>query len=151
MRLRSAIADLRRRPGIHTPCRGYGFRARASARPGMTELSQRPDNDDYPFVIPGWSEGPGPESRDSGFALHAPRNDDGWMLNQPAAVGDAAQVIVGIAKGVLDHGEPLEIVADLGFHGHADAAMQLDRLLADEFQRLAHPHLSRRLRGGALL
>ena len=27
------------------------------------------------FVIPGWSEGPDPESRDSGFALRAPRND----------------------------------------------------------------------------
>src|ERR1700682_5637200 len=27
------------------------------------------------FVIPGWSEGPDPESRDSGFALCAPRND----------------------------------------------------------------------------
>jgi tRNA dimethylallyltransferase len=26
-------------------------------------------------VIPGWSEGPDPESRDSGFALRAPRND----------------------------------------------------------------------------
>src|ERR1700730_13352391 len=137
MRLRSAIADLRRRPGIHTPCRGYGFRARASARPGMTELSQRPGNDDYPFVIPGWSEGPGPESRDSGFdASHRPGMTTGVTVKPPAAVGDAAQVIVGIAKGVLDHGEPLEIVADLGFHGHADAAMQLDRLLADEFPRL---------------
>jgi tRNA dimethylallyltransferase len=28
-------------------------------------------------VIPGWSEGPDPESRDSGFALRAPRNDGG--------------------------------------------------------------------------
>jgi putative endonuclease len=28
-------------------------------------------------VIPGWSEGPDPESRDSGLALCAPRNDDG--------------------------------------------------------------------------
>src|SRR6185295_3651856 len=48
MRLRSAIADLRRRPGIHTPDGGYGFRARSlsdkidavnfalSSRPGMT-------------------------------------------------------------------------------------------------------------------
>jgi tRNA dimethylallyltransferase len=26
-------------------------------------------------VIPGWSEGPGPESRDSGFELRSPRND----------------------------------------------------------------------------
>jgi hypothetical protein len=29
----------------------------------------------YCFVIPGWSAGPDPESRDSGFALRAPRND----------------------------------------------------------------------------
>jgi hypothetical protein len=28
-----------RRPGIHTPCRGYGFRARSlCSRPGMTEI-----------------------------------------------------------------------------------------------------------------
>src|SRR5688500_13912029 len=39
-------------------------------------------------VIPGWSEGPDPESRDSGLALRAPRNDMpmrlpffyGWMI-----------------------------------------------------------------------
>src|ERR1700676_1171537 len=38
MRLRSAIADLRRKPGIHTPDRGYGFRARSShSRPGNDE------------------------------------------------------------------------------------------------------------------
>ncbi len=36
MRLWSAIAGQRCRPGIHIPCRGYGFRARARARPGMT-------------------------------------------------------------------------------------------------------------------
>jgi hypothetical protein len=30
---------------------------------------------DSTFVIPGWSEGPDPESRDSGLALRAPRND----------------------------------------------------------------------------
>nr|WP_245303266.1 GIY-YIG nuclease family protein [Bradyrhizobium japonicum] len=29
------------------------------------------------LVVPGWSEGPDPEPRDSGFALRAPRND-GW-------------------------------------------------------------------------
>src|ERR1700731_164369 len=39
MRLRSAIADLRRRPGIHTPDRGYGFRARSlHSRPGTTKI-----------------------------------------------------------------------------------------------------------------
>ena len=45
-------------------------------------------------------------------------------------------MIVGIAKAVLDHGQPLEVVADLGLLGHADAAMQLDRLLADELADL---------------
>ncbi len=58
------------------------------------------------------------------------RNDD---LHQPAALGDAAQMVVRVAEGVFDHGQPLEVVADLGLHGHADAAMELDRLLADEF------------------
>src|SRR5580704_1819470 len=29
----------------------------------------------FPFVIPGWSEGPDPESRGSGFTLRVPRND----------------------------------------------------------------------------
>src|ERR1700676_4347184 len=38
MRLQSATGDRRRRPGIHTPGRGYGFRARARARPGMTAV-----------------------------------------------------------------------------------------------------------------
>src|SRR3977135_3907270 len=39
MLFRSDIADLRRRPGIHTPCRGYGFRARSfHSRPGMTKV-----------------------------------------------------------------------------------------------------------------
>src|SRR5664279_543645 len=65
---------------------GYGFRARADARPGMTG-----------------TRGP---------------------LHQPAAVGDAAQVVVGVAEGVLDHSQPLEVVADFGLHGHADAAME---------------------------
>src|SRR6266436_7601137 len=72
-------------------------------------------------------------------------------LHQPARLGDAAEVVLGVAEGVLDHGEALEIVADLGFHGHADAAMKLDRLLADEFQRLADLHLRRGNSGRALL
>src|SRR5450755_2511552 len=75
--------------------------------------------------------------------LRFARNDGGWRpryapgmtvgLHQPAAVGDAAQMIIGVAKGVLDHGQPLEVVADFGLLRHADAAMELDRLLADEF------------------
>ena len=35
------------------------------------------------FVIPGWSEGPDPESRDSGFPLRAPRNDEGTTGEPP--------------------------------------------------------------------
>ena len=70
-------------------------------------------------------------------------------LHHPAAFGNAAQVVVGVAKGVFDHGQPLEVVADLGFLGHADAAVKLDRLLADELQRLADLHLGRGDRGRA--
>src|SRR5260370_22916833 len=36
------------------------------------------------FVIPGWSEGPDPESRDSGFALRAPRNDLKLLARAPS-------------------------------------------------------------------
>src|SRR5271170_4410816 len=79
----------------------------------------------------------------------SPRND-GCLLNQPARIRHPAQMIVGVAKGVLDHGQPLEVVADPGFLGHADAAMELDRLLADEFARFADLHFRRRHRGGAL-
>src|SRR5438094_7252224 len=35
-------------------------------------------------------------------------------LDQSPRVGDAAQVIVGIAKGAFDHGQPLEVMTDLG-------------------------------------
>src|SRR4051812_11642530 len=80
------------------------------------------------------------------------RSQGRWMdLHQPAGVGDAAEVVVGVAKGVFDHGQPLEVVADLGFLGHADAAMKLDRLLADELQGFSDLHLGGGDRGGALL
>jgi hypothetical protein len=38
---------------------------------------------------------------------------------------------VRIAKRVLDNAQPLEVMADPGLHGHADAVMELDRLQAD--------------------
>ena len=60
-------------------------------------------------------------------------------------------MVVGVAEGHVDHGQPLEVVADLGLHGHADAAMQLDRLLADELAGLADLHLGSGDRGRALL
>src|SRR6476620_1685594 len=79
------------------------------------------------------------------------RNDgESRALNQPAAIGDAAQVVVGVAKSVLDHGQPLEVVADLGLLSHADAAMELDRLLADELSGFADLHFRRRDCGSAL-
>src|ERR1700682_4033054 len=40
------------------------------------------------FVIPGWSEGPDPESRDSGFALCAPRNDSRLSVLCDGFVGE---------------------------------------------------------------
>src|SRR5688572_22150619 len=62
------------------------------------------------------------------------------VLEQTALRGDAAEVVVGVAEGRLDHGQPLEVVADLVLHGHADAAVQLDRLLADVFRGASHLH-----------
>src|SRR3981081_3524396 len=96
----------------------------------------KPGNDDYRLSF---RDGPKDQTRNleilrCAIPLHvsmlriAPEGR--LALNQPAAVGDAAEVIVGVAKTVFDHGQALEVVADLGFHGHADAAMQLDRLLA---------------------
>src|SRR5262245_2030339 len=51
------------------------------------------------------------------------------------------EMIVGIAEHGIDHRDALEVVADLVFHRHADAAVELDRLLADEFRRAPDLHL----------
>ena len=48
---------------------------------------------------------------------------------------------MGVAELHLDHRQALEIVAADIFVGHADAAVQLDALLADEAHRLAELHL----------
>src|SRR5262245_2333713 len=61
--------------------------------------------------------------------------------HDPAHAGERAEMIVGIAEHRIDHRDALEVVADLVLHGHADTAMQLDRLLADEFSRAADLHL----------
>ena len=50
-------------------------------------------------------------------------------------------MVVAVAERHVDHGEPLEVVAGLVFHGHADAAVQLDRRLAHEPRRFAGLHL----------
>jgi hypothetical protein len=40
-------------------------------------------------------------------------------------------MVVGIAELVVDHHQPLGVVADRVFPGHRDAAMHLDRLFRD--------------------
>ena len=69
----------------------------------------------------------------------------------PAHAGERREVIVGVAEHAFDHRQALEVVADLVLHGHADAAVQLDRLLADKLAGAADLHLGRgdRLRRSA--
>jgi hypothetical protein len=43
--------------------------------------------------------------------------------------GKTGEMMGGVAKQMLDHHDAPEIVADGIFLGHADAAMQLDRIL----------------------
>src|SRR3712207_9060512 len=45
--------------------------------------------------------------------------------------GEAGQRPVAVAEDVVDGGEPAGVVADRVLGGHADPAVQLDRLLAD--------------------
>src|ERR1041385_5039304 len=59
----------------------------------------------------------------------------------PAHAGEHAEVMVGVAEQGVDHGDALEVVADLVLHGHADAAVQLDRALADDAAGAADLHL----------
>src|SRR6266851_4082126 len=62
-------------------------------------------------------------------------------IDEAAGFGDRGEVVVGVAEQRVDHGDALEVMADLVFVGHADAAMELDRLLADELARAAALHL----------
>jgi hypothetical protein len=52
------------------------------------------------FVIPGWSEGPDPESRDSGFVSlrYTPRNDGESLSN----VGEARRALFDIGAHRLE-------------------------------------------------
>ena len=45
-------------------------------------------------------------------------------------------MIVGIAEGQIDHGQPLEVVAHDEFVHHAHAAVHLHRMLTDQPPRL---------------
>src|ERR1700752_4052271 len=55
--------------------------------------------------------------------------------------GQPRQAVGGVAEGVLDDHATAEIVPDRIFLGHADPAMQLDRVLRNEFARLADADL----------
>jgi hypothetical protein len=46
-----------------------------------------------------------------------------WLLVQPTRLRYATQMEVGIAELLLEHGQPLEVVAYAILHGDADAAM----------------------------
>src|ERR1700734_1846381 len=55
--------------------------------------------------------------------------------DQSAARSDQIEMMIGVAELRVDDREAFEVVADHRLHGHADAAMDLDRLLADETAR----------------
>src|SRR4051794_6289386 len=89
-----------RRPGIHSPCRGYGFRVRAVARPGMTCWDVRTRS--YSIRLRQAEHFFGDKTQDE---LRADRGDAGDQ---------------GFAQ----------IALDVKFLGVAEAAMGHDRLLA---------------------
>src|SRR5437667_1090275 len=60
-----------------------------------------------------------------------------YGIDEPAGFCNGGKVVVRIAEHRIDHADALEIVADLVFLGHADAAVELDRLLADIATRTA--------------
>src|ERR1700751_5687542 len=57
---------------------------------------------------------------------------------------DFTDMVHGVSELQLHRRQPLEVVAADVFLGHADAAMQLDRLLAQEARALAQLHLGLR-------
>src|SRR5262245_26965281 len=56
-------------------------------------------------------------------------------------LGETTQLCVGAAERQLDRQQALEPVAELQLVGHADAAVQLHRLLRDETAALPDHHL----------
>ena len=57
---------------------------------------------------------------------------------------------IRVAERQVDRGQPLEVMADDQLVGHAHAAVQLNRLLADEAARLTDRHLGCRQRAPTL-
>src|SRR5665213_1911641 len=81
---------------------------------------------------------------DIGNSITVPLCKSSLRRDQPAAFGQNAEMVVGVTEHGIDHGDALEIVPDARFHGHADAAVDLDRLLADEAAGPSYLHLCRR-------
>src|ERR1044072_468888 len=63
---------------------------------------------------------------------HAFRDHALARADHAAHAGERGQMIVGVAEHRIDHGDALEVVADLVLHRHADAAVELNRGLADD-------------------
>src|SRR3569623_1781553 len=64
---------------------------------------------------------------------------------------ETRQMMIGVAEHQFDHRQPLEIVRHRQLVGPAQAAVQLDRLLADELLRQPDAYLGSRYRAAALL
>ena len=70
------------------------------------------------------------------------------IKHKPALCGRKAfQMVVHITELGVDHGQPLEEVADIQLFCHAHATMQLHRFLTDEPTGFANLHFCT---GGAL-
>src|SRR5258708_1526778 len=80
----------------------------------------------------GWKASPATTSaaiNRAQLAASRPRRSD--RVDEAAGFGDDGEVVVGVAEHRVDHADALEVMTDLVLVGHADAAMKLDRLLAD--------------------
>src|SRR5512139_1579641 len=66
-----------------------------------------------------------------------------WCLSV-MGFSKSSQVKIGVAEQGFDRGEALEVVADVELVGDADAAVELDRLLADAARGAADAALRRR-------
>src|SRR5579883_2813858 len=82
--------------------------------------SDQPSRDHFAVITIIWLEG---LFADEPVAGTSPRQRH---LRKPV------KVVIMIPEGLVDHGQPLEVMPGDVLIRHADAAMELDRLLADE-------------------
>src|SRR5262249_10452893 len=61
--------------------------------------------------------------------------------DEPTHTGELDEMVIGVAEQRVGDDDAFEVVPDLVLHGHADATVQLDRLLADEPPGAADLHL----------